>query len=79
MEIENYSNSLKLLIDASYNYASENQDLYLTPMHVMSILIKNDEDVRKLLLYKKIDLELIFKETIHFTDKTEKKQKNIET
>jgi len=79
MEIENYSNSLKLLIDASYNYASENQDLYLTPMHVMSILIKNDEDVRKLLLYKKIDLEQIFKETINFVDKTEKKRKNIET
>ena len=64
MDLNNFSDKLKVTIDSAFNYARENELAYFSPIHILIMLLQNDKEVFKTLDYFKINKELILEESI---------------
>ena len=49
MNLENFDQKSTILINAAFSYASENNYAYLTPLNILEIMIKTNEDVKSTL------------------------------
>ena len=64
MDLENFSEQTKVKINASFNYASENNFAYFIPLHLLIVLIKNDDLVKNTLSYFKVDIKLLLEQSL---------------
>ena len=55
MNLDKFDDECKILINAAYNYALENKFLYYSPLHLLEVLIANNENVKLLLKEMSVD------------------------
>ena len=79
MNLENFDQKSTILINAAFSYASENNYAYLTPLNILEIMIKTNEDVKSTLCHFSVDLDNLYQEAQKHTKKTKKKTENEET
>ena len=72
MDLENFSEQTKIKINASFNYARENNFAYFIPLHLLLILIKNDDLVKNTLKYFKVDIKLLLEQSLRISNKEKK-------
>ena len=72
MDLENFSEQTKIKINASFNYARENNFAYFIPLHLLLILIKNDDLVKNTLKYFKVDIKLLLEQSLLISNKEKK-------
>ena len=56
MDIENFSDNTKVILNAAYNYAQENNLAFFTPIHLLIVLLKNDQQIAKTLKLTQISV-----------------------
>ena len=47
MDLNNFSEELKITIDAAFNYAKENNYDYFSPIHILIIILQSNTEVSK--------------------------------
>jgi len=72
MDLESFSEQTKIKINASFNYARENNFAYFIPLHLLITLIKNDNLVKNTLKYFKVDIKLLLKQSLLISNKEKK-------
>ena len=55
MELENFSESTKIIVNAAFNYANENKFEFFNSVHLLKILIEKDSQVSETLSYFKVN------------------------
>merc|ERR1711904_489939 len=75
MNMGGFSEKTKVIINAAFNYASENSFNYFMPIHLLIILIQSEE-VKTIFDYFKIEKQKLLKECIKETENLEKKSNN---
>ena len=78
MNLENFDKKSTIIINAAFSYASENNYAYLTPLNILEIMIKTNEDVKSTLRHFSVDLDNLYQEA-HKHTKNKKKSENEET
>ena len=43
MNLDNFSEKLRITVDAAFNYAKENSFNYFFPIHILIILLQDDD------------------------------------
>ena len=79
MNLENFDQKSTILINAAFSYASESNYAYFTPLNILEIMIKTNEDVKSTLRHFSVDLDNLYQEAHKHTKKTKKKSENEET
>ena len=64
MNLNNFSEKLKVTIDASFNYAKENNLNFFLPVHVLIILLQEDNLISKTLKELKVNKPALLNESI---------------
>ena len=64
MNLNNFSEKLKVTIDASFNYAKENNLNFFLPVHVLIILLQEDSLISKTLKELKVNKPALLNESI---------------
>ena len=73
MNLENFDQKSTILINAAFSYASENNYAYFTPLNILEIMIKTNEDVKSTLRHFSVDLDNLYQEAHKHTKKQRKK------
>ncbi len=55
MNLNNFSEKLKITVDASFNYAKENNFSFFSPIHILIILLQNDNVISQTLKEIKVN------------------------
>ena len=79
MNLENFDQKSTILINAAFSYASEYNYAYFTPLNILEIMLKTNEDVKSTLCHFSVDLDNLYQEVHKHTKKTKKKNENEET
>ncbi len=72
MNLDNFSEKLRFTIDAAFNYAKDNGFKYFFPVHILIILLQNDNLISKALKELKVNKQALLDESI----KISKEQNN---
>ncbi len=72
MNLEKFDDEIKLLINAAFNYASENKFAYYSPLHLLEVLISNSEKVKLLLKEISVDKGKLYNSVSEQSKKIEK-------
>ncbi|MAJ24227.1 MAG: ATP-dependent chaperone ClpB [Rickettsiales bacterium] len=75
MDLDSFSDKLKITIDAAFNYAKEEGYSFFSPIHILIILLQNDKEVIETIEYFKINKELLIKESIKTSNDLSDKSK----
>ncbi|MAI02887.1 MAG: hypothetical protein CMP40_03555, partial [Rickettsiales bacterium] len=62
MELENFSESTKIIVNAAFNYANENKFEFFNSVHLLKILIEKDSQVSETLSYFKVNKKNIIED-----------------
>ncbi len=76
MDIENFSDNTKVILNAAYNYAQENNLAFFTPIHLLIVLLKNDQQIAKTLKYFSAPIQTILDDSIRNSEQQERKKKS---
>ena len=49
MNLENFDQKTSLIINTAFNYASENNYAYFTPLNILEVMVKTDTAVKSTL------------------------------
>ena len=72
MNLDKFDDECKILINAAYNYALENKFLYYSPLHLLEVLIANNENVKLLLKEMSVDKGKLYNSILEQSKKIEK-------
>ena len=76
MNLDNFSEKLRITVDAAFNYAKENSFNYFFPIHILIILLQDDNLISKTLK----ELNSFYDEKIkNFSEFYENIRKDFET
>ena len=79
MNLENFDQKSTIIVNTAYNYASENNYAYLTPLNILEVMLKTNEDVKSTLDYFLVNLDNLYLESQKFSKSSKKKNENQET
>ena len=79
MNLENFDHKSTTIINAAFSYASENNYAYLTPLNILEVMIKANEDVKSTLHHFSVNAENLYQESYKHSKKSKKKVENEET
>ena len=63
MNLDNFSEKLRITVDASFNYAKENNFKYFFPIHILIILLQNNTLISKTLKKIKVNKQALLNES----------------
>ena len=69
MNLDNFSEKLKITVDAAYNYAKENNLNFFLPVHILIILLQDDSLIYKTLKDLNVSREALIDESIKVSNK----------
>ncbi len=72
MNLDNFSEKLRITVDAAFNYAKDNSFSYFLPIHILIILLQDDNLISKTLKELKVNKQSLLDESI----KTSNEQNN---
>ena len=78
MNLEIWSKST-IIINAAFNYASENNYAFLTPLNLLEVMLKTSDEVRSTLVHFSIDLDKLYSESQQISKNSKKKKQHQET
>jgi len=61
MNLDNFSEKLRITVDAAFNYAKDNNFGYFLPIHLLIILLQDDNLISKILLFFSIKIWFFIK------------------
>ena len=64
MNLDNFSEKLRITVDAAFNYAKENNFKYFFPIHILIILLQDNNLISKTLKKIKVNKQALFDESI---------------
>ena len=64
MNLNNFSEKLRITVDAAFNYAKENSFNYFLPIHILIILLQDDNLISKTLKELKVNKKALLDESI---------------
>ena len=64
MNLDNFSEKLKITVDAAYNYAKENNLNFFLPVHILIILLQDDSLISKTLKDLNVNKQALLDESI---------------
>ena len=68
MNLDNFSEKLRITVDAAFNYAKENSFNYFFPIHILIILLQDDDLISKTLKELKINKKALLDESIKISN-----------
>ncbi len=68
MNLDNFSEKLRITVDAAFNYAKENNFKYFFPIHILIILLQDDNLISKTLKKIKINKQALLDESIKISN-----------
>ncbi len=68
MDLDNFSEELKITIDAAFNYAKEHNCDYFTPLHILIIILENNDQIKKALIHFNVNQQKLLEESIKVSD-----------
>ena len=77
MNLNNFSEKLKVTIDASFNYAKENNLNFFLPVHILIILLQDDNLISKTLRELKVNQQALLNESIRVSNEQNPSAKEI--
>ncbi|MDC3024189.1 AAA family ATPase [Alphaproteobacteria bacterium] len=79
MNLENFDQKSTIIINAAFNYASENNYAFLTPLNLLEVMIKTNDDVRSTLVNFSVDCDKLYLESKRISKNSNKKKQYEET
>ncbi len=68
MNLDNFSEKLRITIDAAFNYAKDNSFNYFLPIHILIILLQDDNLISKTLKELKVNKQALLDESIKISN-----------
>ena len=68
MNLDNFSEKLRITIDAAFNYAKDNSFSYFFPIHILIILLQDDNLILKILKELKVNKQDLLNESIKISN-----------
>ena len=68
MNLDNFSEKLRITVDAAFNYAKENNFKYFFPIHILIILLQDDNLISKTLKELKVNKQALLDESIKISN-----------
>ena len=68
MNLDNFSEKLRITVDAAFNYAKENSFNYFFPIHILIILLQDDNLISKTLKELKVNKQALLDESIKISN-----------
>ena len=68
MNLDNFSEKLRITVDAAFNYAKENNFNYFFPIHILIILLQDDNLISKTLKKIKVNKQALLDESIKISN-----------
>ncbi len=68
MNLDNFSEKLRINVDAAFNYAKENNFKYFFPIHILIILLQDNSLISKTLKKIKVNKQALLNESIKISD-----------
>ena len=68
MNLNNFTEKLRITVDAAFNYAKENSFNYFLPVHILIILLQDDKLVSKTLKIFKVNKQDVLDESIKISN-----------
>ena len=68
MNLDNFSEKLRITVDAAFNYAKENNFNYFFPIHILIILLQDDNLISKTLKELKVNKQALLDESIKISN-----------
>ena len=75
MNLDNFSDKLKITVDAAFNYAKENSFNYFFPIHILIILLQDNDLISKTLKNLKVNKHALLDESIKISNEQNKNSK----
>ena len=79
MNLENFDHKSTLVFNAAFSYASENNSAFLTPLNILEVMIKTDDDIKSTLVHFSVNPDTLYLESKKYSNKSKKKTNNEET
>merc|ERR1712178_663572 len=68
MNFDNFSEKLRITVDAAFNYAKENNFKYFFPIHILIILLQDSNLISKTLKKIKVNKQALLDESIKISN-----------
>ncbi len=68
MNLDNFSEKLRITVDAAFNYAKENNFKYFFPIHILIILLQDNDLISKALKKIKVNKQALLDESIKISN-----------
>ncbi len=68
MNLDNFSEKLRITVDAAFNYAKDNSFNYFFPIHILIILLQDDNLISKTLKELKVNKQALLDESIKISN-----------
>ena len=79
MNLDNFDQQTSLIINTAFNYASENEYAYFSPINILEVLLNTDKTIKSTLTYFSINTNKLYLEAQELSRKSKKKSNNQET
>ena len=76
MNLDNFSERLRITIDAAFNYAKDNSFNYFFPIHILIILLQDDSLISKTLKELKVNKKALLDESIKISNEQNNNSKD---
>ena len=78
MNLDNFSEKLRVTVDAAFNYAKENNFKYFFPIHILIILLQENNLISKTLKKIKVNKQALLDESIKISNEQNNDSKEIQ-
>ncbi len=68
MNLDNFSDKLRITVDVAFNYAKDNRFNYFYPIHILIILLQDDNLISKTLKELKVNKQALLDESIKISN-----------
>ena len=75
MNLDNFDQKTSLIINTAYNYATENNYAYFTPLNILEILLSTNSEINYLLKELSVNIKEMYKEAKQLSSNTKRKKK----
>ena len=76
MNLDNFSEKLRITVDAAFNYAKDNSFNYFFPIHILIILLQDDNLISKTLKELKVNKQALLDESIKISNEQNNNSKD---
>ena len=79
MNLDNFDQKTSLIINTAYNYATENNYAYFTPLNILEVLLSPNSEINFLFKELSVNAKEMYKEAKQLSSNTKRKKNNQET